>query len=301
MSNVVNLRSNSEIDLTTSNLNNTADSRGRRRRSPSRNSAPGPSRRRSRSRNSSFTNIITMERTPRSRGMILNTQPYDVQGLANMILANIRAGRRESRVPHTRNPITAEQMAEIRRRTSTTRNWSVADPPAAAPHPFDFFPGGRFAGQQHPLVARPVPAARRAGGGLRAPPYVPPPPLYIRRHLPSGNFKFFKIVRRPANVEVSELVTRTRTAGVRRMYLWRLSNAQQDNWSDKVLTLSRARVDFSTDFTLPDQGNWVSVRSPDPRSAMNRFQRGDRVQFMSALATQIPLRLLDIIHPRYHP
>lgn len=155
MSHIINLTSSptsSQIDLT---ANNNAPGPSRRGRSRSRSPRQ---RSRSRSTNSTFTNIITMERTPRSRGILLNTKLYDVNSMAQMLISNLRA-RRVSRVPHSRTELTPEQLAEIRRRTSVH---------------------GMAAG----IPWREGAPAPRVNT------------LYLRRHLAGGGYKFYMVQHR---------------------------------------------------------------------------------------------------------
>lgn len=281
MSNFINLTSNSPSVSRTSDNDGAPGPSRRRSRSRSRNTAAaggaGPSRPRSRSGsvNSTFTDIITFERTPRSRGIMLNTKMYDVNALAQMVISNMR-GRRVSRVPHSRTELTSAQVDEIRRRTSVP--WPAPQQPAAAQ------------GRQRMAAAIPL------RQGVPAQPAGDVPPLYLRRHLPAGGYRFYmiqKITGRPS-VRVHIL----RTAGV-----WELIDLEQhsrlDTWPWHVLTNVRAAVDYSQDFALPDQGHWVRVRWQG-REATDTFARHQIQLFMSALGYQLPPAAIGVVHPRHH-
>ena len=280
-------------------------SRRRGRSANSRNNnngAPGSSRRRTRSRsrsrsrsantsNSTFTNIITLERTPRARGILLDTKMYDVDALADMVIGNMQAGR-PSKIPHSRTRMTNEQLAEIRAGASNTKVWPQAAPRGQLVPDLD-----RYERIMH-LV--------RLGRGAAIPvvrllppmPRVNAPPLYIRRHLPAGGYKFFKVMPRPAGgIVVATVVTRGP-----RVYWRSMDPSTHATWGNRVLTQARARLDYSNNFTMPDQGHWVSVRYQEAAGTptIDRFERANDYQFMSALAHQLPQGAGAIVNRMYH-
>ena len=235
-----------------------------------------------------FTNIITMERTPHARGIRLNTKMYDVDALANMIIADMRVGR-TSRVPHSRTPMTDQQLEEIRARTSKV--WPT-------PLGFRF---SRNAMNEIRRIRQLVGVGRGAAiPVLRLPapmPRVTAPPLYLRRHLPAGGYKFFKVMPRPSGgIQVYTL-----TSG-RRAYWRSMDPATHATWGNRVLTQTRARLDYSNDFGMPNQGHWVSVRFQEAVGSpiIDRFERPNGHQFMSALAHQLPPGAAAIVNRMYH-
>jgi hypothetical protein len=263
-----------------------------------------------------FDNLITLEPTHRSRGVYIDHRWYDANALAKLALFQYAEGGRPT-LPHSRAHMTNENLAELGRHRTNREAWwpdsfesprasprasrSVSRSVSLSPSP-PARPPAPPARPAPPIVNPPDPRLAPRGQSPELP-RVNAPPLYLRRHLASGGYKFFRVQPHPrGGVRVDQLRDDTWTL--------RAGRVPQGEWSHSVLTTNAdAPVDFSTDFMMPDQGHWVRVRyqahppnQPRPLGPITeRFRVSSSHQFMAGLGALLPHIALGIVPFQYWP
>ena len=170
-------------------------------------------------------NAITLEELPRRFAVEIERQWYDPLALDRWL-------RTRDMIPHTRQPPTPAQRQEIARKAAqwATHQGVRYDPGGGARRPYI---GGR-GGVPFDMMTRPPPR-----------PAQPDRPVYFRRHLAGGGFKYYR-------------ATGATTAEILQNGQWRAMANQRLN--ELVLVNAPARVDVSLDFAPSGAGQWDRLR-----------------------------------------
>ena len=221
--------------------------------------------------NSMFNDPITLEPTHRRRGIFLNRKWYDVDSLARTVFHT-----NQHQVPHSRRPLTLSELREIGNRTSLrNERWMYG----LEPHP------------QPGLVERALNAASQAVGRSTT--------VYLRMHLPSGTYKYVKLMTRPSAMIPGVYVS---TMYRNQWSQWKYeSPIYFPDWSMDMLTKRPAAVDFSMTFpSSGQQGQWVPIGKRVAGGGVARFSDMDTPKFLRALGSQLPrAAAVAVVPPAY--